>query len=148
MKQGGRKERQILCFVFWDERGAGGTMWIMEARKPDRLASSLASLLPRFISYCHVAAWLGLFVSVCTSVCPCAMWVSVVIGFRPEKMVEAIQASQSYIHCINVIATGHRIVCCMGLACRPIGHTPTPNTASSGTPSALFFFSLSSSALV
>ena len=49
----------------------------MEAREPDRQgrpASWLASSLPRFISFCHVAAWLGLLMSVCVCVCvgmPC-----------------------------------------------------------------------------
>lgn len=45
---------------------------IMEAKKPDRQgrpASLLASSLPCFISYCHVAAWLGLLMSVCVFVC-------------------------------------------------------------------------------
>lgn len=45
---------------------------IMEARKPDRqgsLASLLASSLPHFISYCYVAAWLGLLVCVCLQGC-------------------------------------------------------------------------------
>lgn len=48
-------------------------MGIMEARKPDRQgtpASSLASSPPRFISRCHVAAWLGLLMSPCVLACP------------------------------------------------------------------------------
>lgn len=45
---------------------------IMEARKPDRqgrLASLLASSLPRFIRYCHVVEWLGLLMAVCAYLC-------------------------------------------------------------------------------
>lgn len=59
-----------MCF-FPDIRGL--LVGIMEARKPDRqgrLASLLASSLPRFISYCYVAAWQGLRMSVCVFVCP------------------------------------------------------------------------------
>ncbi len=66
-------------------------MGIMEARKPDRQgrqASLLASSLPRFISHCHVAAWLGLFVSVCVSLC--ALCVSAAMWVGSEKMVEAM----------------------------------------------------------
>ena len=69
----------------------GELVGIMEARKPDRqgrLASLLASSLPRFISYCHVAAWPGLLVSVCAFACP--LCVSVAMWVGPQKMVEAI----------------------------------------------------------
>lgn len=63
----------------------------MEARKADRqgrLASLLASPLPRFISYCHVAAWQGPLVCVC--VCLRTLLVSVAMWVGPERMVEAI----------------------------------------------------------
>lgn len=59
-----------MCF-FPDISGL--LVGIMEAREPDRqgrLASLLASSLPRFISYCYVAAWQGLLMSVCVFVCP------------------------------------------------------------------------------
>lgn len=88
-KRGSRKEsKAIICFLP-DVRG--GLVGIMEARKPDRqgrLATLLASSLPRFISYCHVVPWLGLLMSV--HVCLCALYMPVAMWVGPEKMVEAI----------------------------------------------------------
>lgn len=138
----GENVKAIICF-FPDIRGGLVGWWgIMEARKPDRQgrpASLLASSLPRFISYCHVAAWPGLLRPVC--VCLCALCVHVAMWVRPEKMVEAIQASRSYIQCecdgchpdrpdldVMLPATS------AGLT----GHIPILYIASSDIPSALF----------
>ncbi len=71
-----RESRGSHLFLSRHKRGDGELVGIMEARKPDRQgrpASLLASSLPRFISYCHVAAWLGLLMSVCMCVCLCVL---------------------------------------------------------------------------
>lgn len=55
-----------------------GKLVTTEAKHPDRqgrVASLLASFLPRFISYCQVTGWLGLLMSVCVFgwvVCVCS----------------------------------------------------------------------------
>jgi len=66
----------------------------MEAGKPDRQGRPtrlLAHSLPRFISCCHVAAWLWLLVCVC-----------VAMGVGPQKVVEAIEAGRSHMYSVNV----------------------------------------------
>lgn len=117
-------------------------MGIMEARKPDRqgrLASLQASSLPCFISCCYVAAWPGLLVPVCVTracvcvrVCVCVRYPceSVAMWVRPEKMVEAIQASQSWMSSGTVIAA---ITIPPGPGCCLL-HTHTLHTASSILP--------------
>lgn len=89
----GEKVEATIC-SFPDIRG--GPVGIMEARKPDRQgrpASVLASSLPRFISYCHVAAWPGLLTSVCVFVHPVRVCRDVgrtrEDGWRPYRPVEA-----------------------------------------------------------
>lgn len=102
-KRGGRRESTRNHLFFPDIRG--GLVGIMEARKPDRQgrpASLQASSLPRFISYCHVAAWLGLLVSVCVFLCPVCVCSNV--GLTREDGGGHIGQSKLHVYCVNVMA--------------------------------------------
>lgn len=70
----------LQYYLCRNKRLAGANIGGWAAIQASRLACVRASVLLRFISRCYVA--------VCVSVST-AMWV------RPEKIVEAIQASQS-----------------------------------------------------
>lgn len=102
-KRGGRRESRCSHLSFPDIRG--GLVGIMEARKPDRQgrpASLQASSLPRFISYCHVTAWLGLLVSVCVFLCPVCVCSDV--GLTREDGGGHIGQSKLHVYCVNVMA--------------------------------------------
>lgn len=146
-KRGRRESRGNHLFLSRHKRGAGGTEGIMEARKPDRQgrpASWLASSLPRFISFCHVAAWLGLLMSVCVLVCPVCVC-SDVGRTREDGGGHIGQSRLHTVYCVNAIAAithcsraGCDVECCIGLAYWPTGRIPILPTASSAARSALF----------